>query len=74
MTWALYVYANKPRHGPTPFIECVLVPLYLILSFLSPTGPFGEFVGWAITILLMIVISYSIIWAAESVLKHGPRR
>jgi len=69
LTWALYAYANHPRSGPTPFIQYVLVPLYLLLSFVSPSGPLGEMVGWTLTILLMSLVTYLAIWLFGFIFK-----
>ena len=73
MSWLLGVYAKHPRSGPTPIIEYILLPLYLLLSSISPDGALGELVGWVVTVLLLSLVSYlalSLLW----VLLRGRRR
>lgn len=73
MTWLLYVYAKHPRPGPTPIVEYILLPLYLLLCSISPDGALGELVGWVVTVLIMSLVSYlalSLLW----VLLRGRRR
>src|SRR5882762_8821011 len=58
LTWALYVYANHPRSGPTFLTKYVLTPIYLFLTAVSPSGLLGEIVACALTILLISLVTY----------------
>ena len=62
LTWALYAYIHHHRSGPG-FIRGLIrytveLPLYLLLSLLSPDGPLGEVVGWSLTVLIMSFVAY----------------
>jgi hypothetical protein len=70
ITGLFYLYAGLPRTGPDPLVVIIAVPLQILARLITKDRTTGEFLYYAMQVVLFSGLSYLILGAFGSLRKR----